>query len=83
MKPHSFDVMKKMAEDNDPGLSLAPLEQNFLSLQKTKHGAIVTIGIPYEVMIGISQDRYCGGLLLVDKERFDAVEALLSKAEPQ
>ncbi len=78
-KPNGFDVMKEVSRRNGK-IFMAPLG-NILRMNKVKAGSQITIGVPYEVMMGLIQDRYVGGLFVVDKEEFARVEAELAAAK--
>lgn len=75
-KPSNFDVMKEIARRNGD-IQYAPLG-NILRMNKVKAGAQITIGVPYGVMMGLIQEKYLGGLYVVNREEFARVEAELS-----
>lgn len=76
MKIGSFDVLKAMVDEDNKGITLAPLN-NLVRAKKTKHGTEVTIGVGGDVIAGIMRGDYVGGLLLADKKAFDVVRTRL------
>ncbi len=78
-KPNSFDVMKEMGRRNGK-LYLAPVS-NILRFQKVQAGVQVTIGVDGSLLHGLMNDEFCGGLILADKQEFDAVSQELREAE--
>lgn len=68
MAVNNFDVMKLMGERN-LDIQLAPLG-NVLRVHKVKAGTQVTIGVGGDVVAGIADGRFVGGLILADQEQF-------------
>lgn len=76
-KPNGFDVMKAMsAKERD--IRLAPIG-NVTRVQKTKRGTLVTIGVEGDVIAGLAQGRFLGGLILCDREDWRKTEAELAE----
>lgn len=73
---NSFDVMRVMGE-RDMKIHLAPLS-NILRMQTAKAGVQVTIGVDGTMFPGLAENKFVGGLILADKEQFDAVKAELA-----
>jgi hypothetical protein len=74
MSINNFDVMKAMCEANGK-IQIAPLK-NILNMRKTKRGTLVTIGIHGDffggdVLMGLLEGNYIGGLILCDKAEFE------------
>jgi hypothetical protein len=70
---NNFDVMKEMGARNG-GIQLAPLS-NIVSVRKVKAGTQVTIGVGGDLVASIGFGKFCGGLILCDKEEFEALKA--------
>jgi hypothetical protein len=69
----AFAVFLRMQDDDNHGLKLAPLG-NVLHLQKVKAGTKVTIGVEGDAVSAIALGKYVGGLILCDKEQFEATK---------
>jgi hypothetical protein len=78
-KPNGFDVMKEISRRNGP-IFMVPIG-NILRMNKVKAGAQLTIGVPFEIMMGLVQDKYLGGLYVCDREEFARVEAELKGSD--
>lgn len=65
--------MLKAMVDADGKILLVPLS-NVFRLKRVKHGAHLTIAVPGEVMDGIVEGRYVGGLVLADRKEFVAIK---------
>ena len=77
---NNFDVLKEMGVRN-MDIRLAPLSNIInLNYRKKADGTDVTIGVPGNVVaeLGLTH-KFAGGLILADKQQFDAVKAELSK----
>ncbi len=70
-KISSFDVMKVMSQRN-MDIRLSTLD-NITEVRKVKAGTKITIGFYGDVVGAIANNKFCGGLLLCDKEQFEAV----------
>jgi len=69
----AFEVFQRMKELDDAALRLAPLS-NIIKARAVKAGTKITIGWPGNIVGEILNDKFVGGLLLVDKARFDALK---------
>ena len=78
MPANHFIVLKVMAEES-PDIRLAPLA-NIIRIQKTKAGTQVTIGVEGDLVSSIYLGKFVGGLILADKEQFNATKARLEAA---
>lgn len=78
MKANSFDVLKEMGE-RDMNVMLAPLS-NIIRANKVKAGTQITIGFAGDVIAGIMDGKYVGGLILADKEEFERVKREIESA---
>lgn len=83
MSVNNFDVLKLMGERN-MDVRLAPLD-NILNLKKVRAGTQVTIGVEGDVVAALGlEGKFVGGLILADKQQFDAIKAELARpAEPK
>lgn len=79
MSVNNFDVLKKMGE-RGKNIQMAPLG-NITNMQKVKAGTQITIGFAGDVITGITFGRFVGGLILADKEEFDAIKSELRQLE--
>jgi len=75
----AFEVFARMAELDDKALKLAPLA-NILSVKTVKARTQVTIGVGGNILAGILNEEFCGGLLLCEKKRFDELKAEMEKS---
>jgi hypothetical protein len=73
-----LDVMKRMVDTNDAKIELSPLD-NVTHLKKVKAGTQVTIGVSGDRVGSIYSGQYVGGLILVDRQRFNEVKAEMEK----
>jgi hypothetical protein len=75
-----FDICKAMSlEDQD--ISIAPLD-NITNLRKVKAGTQITIGVAGDKVAAIAlENKYVGGLLLINREQYFATKARLEAAE--
>ena len=72
----NFDVLKAMTK-----IQLAPLG-NITNMKKVKAGTQVTIGVGGDVIFGLMNDAYVGGLILADKKEFDEIrEKMVEEAD--
>jgi hypothetical protein len=69
-----FQVVLRMIDTNDKGIELAPLD-NITNLRAVRAGTNVTIGVSGDRVGSIYRGDYLGGLLLINRERFNAVLA--------
>lgn len=69
----TLDVMKRMVDTNDPKIELAPLTQ-VTNLRAVKAGTQVTIGVSGNRVGSIYNGEYVGGLILIDRKRFNEVK---------
>lgn len=76
MKPNSFDVLKTMSEESQD-IRLAPLS-NILRVQKVKAGTQITIGVAGDVIAGIANGDFVGGLYLADRKQFEETQERLA-----
>ena len=72
-KVNSFDVFKRMGEQNNTAMQLAPLG-NITNMKKVKAGTDVTIGVGGDIIFGIMNGDYVGGLILCGKAEFEKVK---------
>ena len=79
-KINAFHVFCRMIDTNDQALKLAPLG-NILGAKKVKAGTKVTIGVEGDIIAGILNGEYVGGLILCDKQRFDQTKRQLESEE--
>lgn len=77
MKPNSFDVLKTMSEENQD-IRLAPLS-NITRIDKVRAGTNVTIGVAGDVIAGLANGDFVGGLYLADRKQFAETQERLSK----
>ncbi len=76
MKVGHFDICKVMALENQD-IKVAPLG-NITNLRKTKAGTEVTIGISGDEVAAIAiENRYIGGLMLINREQYFATKKRL------
>lgn len=73
-KINSFDVFKRMGDTNNRAMQLAPLG-NIIKATKVKAGTEITIGVGGNLITGIMNGDYIGGLIMCDKAEFDKVKA--------
>jgi hypothetical protein len=78
IKPSHFEVFDRMCKTDDQALRLAPLSE-IISAQKTKRGTQILIGFGADVVNGLMRDEFVGGLLLVDRKRFEEVKAAMER----
>lgn len=72
-----FEVLKAISEENKPdGIGLCP---DFVSVQTTKQGGTVTMGVPAQVIHWIAIDTHSVSLLVVKKEDQRRVRKELAK----
>jgi hypothetical protein len=82
MKVNNFDVLKRMGE-RSLNIQLSPLD-NITNLKKVKAGTQVTIGVAGDVVAALGlEHKFVGGLILADKEQFNAVKAEMEKENEQ
>ena len=74
---NSFDVLKRMSELNRD-IRLSPIG-NVTHLKKVQAGTQVTIGVAGDVVGAIHAGELVGGLLLWDKEQFEATKLEMMK----
>lgn len=79
MKVNNFDVLKAIGERNG-SIQLAPLS-NIINMKKVKAGTQITIGVGGDVIFGIMEGKYVGGLILADKAQFDAIKEEMEGSE--
>jgi hypothetical protein len=78
MSVNNFEVLKEMGT-RDMKIGLSPLD-NIVNLKKVKHGTEVTIGVAGNLVAALGiEHKFVGGLILADKEEFNAVKSDLSK----
>ena len=76
---NNFDVLKEMGV-RDMKVGLSPLD-NIVNLKKVKHGTEVTIGVAGDLVAALGiENKFFGGLLLADKENFNALKSEMQKA---
>lgn len=75
-KVSAFEVFLHMQNTDDKALKLAPLS-NIIEARKVKQGTKVTMGVGEDICGKIMADELVGGLILVDRKRFDEVKAQL------
>jgi len=73
-KVSAFEVFLQMQNSDDKALKLAPLS-NIIEARKVKEGTKVTIGVGEDICLKIMADELVGGLILVDRKRFNEVKA--------
>lgn len=68
-----FDICKVMCE-RDMDIKVAPLD-NVTNLRKVKGGTQVTIGVAGDEVAAIGlENRYVGGLLLINREQYFSIK---------
>ncbi len=68
-----FDICKEMAIRNME-IEIAPLD-NVTNLRKVKAGTQVTIGVAGDKVAAIGlENRYIGGLMLINREQYFAIK---------
>ncbi len=78
MKVNNFDVLKEMGQRN-LDMRLFPIE-NLVAAKLHSLGGQVTWGVNRETILDmLANKKFCGGLILADKEQFDALAKELSK----
>lgn len=74
-----FDICKAMTEEN-LDIRISPLD-NVINLRKVKAGTQVTIGVDGDVVAAIGiEDKFVGGLLLIDREQYFATKQRLESS---
>lgn len=79
MSVNNFDVLRAMG-DAEQDIRVAPLS-NVIYMQRTKKGTQITIGVDGDVVAGLAKGRFVGGLILADKEQFEAMRRALEGSE--
>jgi hypothetical protein len=74
----AFEVFARMQATDDQALKLAPLS-NVLGVRMVRAGTRVTIGVAGNVIHQILNDEFLGGLLLVDRKRFEEVKSQMER----
>ncbi len=78
MSVNNFDVLREMGARNLK-IQLAPLD-NITNLRKTRHGTEITIGAAGDLVVAIGlHNKFAGGLILADREEFNALRSELLK----
>ncbi len=78
MSVNNFDVLKEMGA-RDMKVALSPLD-NIVNLKKVKHGTQVTIGVAGDLVAALGiEHKFVGGLILADKQEFNALKAEMLK----
>ncbi len=70
--------MKAMSDANGK-IQLAPL-RNISNMRATKRGSVITINVPGNVLTGLLNGDFVGGLILCDKAEFLRVSAEMEAA---
>ena len=79
MSVNNFDVLKEMGV-RDMKVGLSPLD-NIVNLKKVKHGTQVTIGVAGDLVAALGiEHKFVGGLILADKDEFNALKSEMQKA---
>lgn len=79
---NNFDVLKRMGSRSGK-VQLAPLG-NIISAKMVKAGTQVTIGVGGNIIHGIMNGEYVGGLILADKAEFEATKSEMeAEASPE
>lgn len=74
-----FDICKAMALEG-LDIRIAPMD-NVLNLRKVKAGTQVTIGVEGDLVAAIGvENKFVGGLLLMDREQYFSVKKRLEDA---
>ena len=61
-------------------MGLSPLD-NIVNLKKVKHGTQVTIGVAGDLVAALGiEHKFVGGLILADKDEFNALKSEMQKA---
>lgn len=76
VKVNHFDVIRVMAE-RDLEIMFGP---DILQMNKVKAGTQVTVGLPGDLVFRIADGQLRGGLMLWNKEQFDAITEELQLA---
>lgn len=82
MKINNFDVFKRMSEENNQAMKLAPLG-NIGNMKQVKAGTEITIGVAGNVIKGLMFNEYVGGLILCGKEEFEKTKRLMQEQAEQ
>lgn len=82
MKVNSFAVFQRMGEENNRAMRLAPLG-NILNMKAVKAGTQVTIGVEGNIISGLMNGEYVGGLILCDKAEFERVKQRMEEEMAQ
>jgi hypothetical protein len=78
MRVNNFDVLKEMGV-RDMKVGLSPLD-NIVNLKKVKQGTQVTIGVAGDLVAALGiEHKFVGGLILADKDEFNAVRSEMYK----
>ena len=78
MSVNNFDVLKEMGV-RDMKVGLSPLD-NIVNLKKVKQGTQVTIGVAGDLVAALGiERRFVGGLILADKDEFNALKSEMQK----
>lgn len=82
-EPSAFEVFERMCSIEPDCIFMAPLS-NVHRMQVVKGGGKATIGVDRECIDGLKDGRFCGGLLLADREVFEKVRKEIeeSRQEP-
>ena len=79
MSVNNFDVLKEMGV-RDMKVGLSPLD-NIVNLKKVKHGTQVTIGVAGDLVAALGiEHKFVGGLILADKDEFNALKSEMQKS---
>lgn len=73
-----FDVLRRMVDTNDQTCKLGPLS-NIDGARWTKRGTKITIGWPDNIVFQVLNGDFVGGLLLIERKRFEEVKAELEE----
>lgn len=79
--PQPLSVFAHMAKTDNKALMLAPLN-NILTANYSRQGTKITIGFPGNVVGDILHGRFVGGLILCDKDAFEAARTELAQHVP-
>jgi len=82
-KVNAFDVIKKMSDDGNKNIRLAPLS-NIIAVDQKGKKCTITVGVEAEDVKNYMLNKIgYGGLLLIDKEAYEATEKEIQAAPRQ
>lgn len=77
MQKRMFEILDEMnLEDTDKGTRLVSISTSFISADKVKQGAKISIGADEQALYDLMNDKVVPLLVLVDKEEYFKRRAL-------